>query len=156
MGSTRFALASAYALEVCAVAVSIALLYHPRSLRSVAARAARLTARQYGHSACRGGPSASPEPPLLVQGCLLRDRAHYYTASFSSLAGRNAIFLLALILMASPVAGFRPIRAARFRTRVRPFFDLLDQMDGPLAIIGLDWPEDERADAYRRLSGPCA
>ena len=27
-----------------------------------------------------------------------------------------AIFLLALILMASPVAGFRPILAARFRT----------------------------------------
>src|ERR1700722_10640965 len=39
-----------------------------------------------------------------------------YTAPFSSLAGRNATFLLALILMASPVAGFRPIRAARFRT----------------------------------------
>jgi hypothetical protein len=37
-------------------------------------------------------------------------------AAFSSLAGRNAIFLLALILMASPVAGFRPILAARFRT----------------------------------------
>ena len=39
-----------------------------------------------------------------------------YTASFSSLAGRNATFLLALILMASPVAGLRPILAARFRT----------------------------------------
>jgi hypothetical protein len=43
-------------------------------------------------------------------------RQSYYTASFSSLAGRKAIFLLALILMVSPVAGFRPIRAARFRT----------------------------------------
>ena len=43
-----------------------------------------------------------------------------YTASFSSLAGRNAIFLLALILIASPVAGFRPILAARFRTRRMP------------------------------------
>ncbi len=42
--------------------------------------------------------------------------SHSYTASFSSFAGRKAIFLLALILMASPVAGFRPIRAARFRT----------------------------------------
>ena len=31
-----------------------------------------------------------------------------YTASFSSLAARNATFLLALILIASPVAGFRP------------------------------------------------
>jgi hypothetical protein len=39
-----------------------------------------------------------------------------YTASFSSLAGRNAIFLLALILMAAPVARLRPILAARFRT----------------------------------------
>ena len=39
-----------------------------------------------------------------------------YTASFSFLAGRKAIFLLALILIASPVAGFRPILAARFRT----------------------------------------
>jgi hypothetical protein len=37
----------------------------------------------------------------------------FYTASFSSLAGRNAIFLLALILIASPVVGFRPIPAAR-------------------------------------------
>jgi hypothetical protein len=34
-----------------------------------------------------------------------------YTASFSSLAGRKAIFLLASIFTASPVAGFRPIRA---------------------------------------------
>ena len=42
--------------------------------------------------------------------------SHSYTASFSSLAARNAILLLALILMASPVAGFRRIRAARFRT----------------------------------------
>ena len=37
-----------------------------------------------------------------------------YTASFSSLAARNATFLLALILIASLVAGFRPIRAGRF------------------------------------------
>src|SRR5271166_307457 len=39
-----------------------------------------------------------------------------YTASFSSLAGRKATFLLAFILIASPVAGLRPILAARFRT----------------------------------------
>jgi hypothetical protein len=37
-----------------------------------------------------------------------------YTASLGSLAARNAIFLLALILVASPVAGFRPVLAARF------------------------------------------
>jgi hypothetical protein len=39
-----------------------------------------------------------------------------YTASFSSLAGRNAIFLLAAIFIDAPVAGFRPIRAGSART----------------------------------------
>src|SRR5271166_5299533 len=37
-------------------------------------------------------------------------------ASLSSFAGRNATFLLALIWICSPVAGLRPIRAARERT----------------------------------------
>jgi hypothetical protein len=37
-------------------------------------------------------------------------------ASLSSLAARNATFLLALILIGSPVAGLRPMRAARLRT----------------------------------------
>src|SRR5215213_9495642 len=43
-----------------------------------------------------------------------RDRDQ--TASLSSLAARNATFLLALILIGSPVAGLRPMRAARLRT----------------------------------------
>src|SRR6202048_1048902 len=38
------------------------------------------------------------------------------TDSLSSLAARNATFLLALIWMGSPVAGLRPMRAARLRT----------------------------------------
>ena len=38
------------------------------------------------------------------------------TASLSSLAARKATFLLALILIGSPVAGLRPMRAARLRT----------------------------------------
>jgi hypothetical protein len=37
-------------------------------------------------------------------------------ASLSSFEARKATFLLALIWMASPVAGLRPMRAARFRT----------------------------------------
>src|SRR4051812_48327261 len=41
-------------------------------------------------------------------------------ASFSSLAGRKAIFLLALIWIGSPVAGLRPIRAARALTWKMP------------------------------------
>src|SRR4051812_48423057 len=43
-----------------------------------------------------------------------------YTASFNSLATRKATFLLALILIGSPVAGLRPMRAARFRTWSTP------------------------------------
>src|ERR1043165_8948379 len=38
------------------------------------------------------------------------------TASLSSFAARKATFLLALILIGSPVAGLRPMRAARLRT----------------------------------------
>ena len=46
-----------------------------------------------------------------------------YTASFNSLAGRKATFLLAAIWMVSPVAGLRPCRAGRsFTSRMpRPF-----------------------------------
>src|SRR5205823_12557505 len=59
------------------------------------------------------------------------------TASLSSLAARNATFLLALILIGSPVAGLRPIRAARWRTcrmpsppmrRRLPFFRCLTML----------------------------
>jgi MFS family permease len=49
-------------------------------------------------------------------GELCTNRRDAYTASFKSFAARKAIFLLALILMASPVAGLRPIRAGRLRT----------------------------------------
>src|SRR6185312_12496798 len=41
-------------------------------------------------------------------------------ASFSSLEARNAAFLDALILMASPVAGLRPMRGPRLRTTRMP------------------------------------
>ena len=44
------------------------------------------------------------------------DGVQAQTASFRSLAARKATFLLALILMASPVAGLRPMRAGRLRT----------------------------------------
>lgn len=42
------------------------------------------------------------------------------TISLNSFDARNATFLLALILIASPVAGFRPMRAARLRTTKMP------------------------------------
>ena len=46
----------------------------------------------------------------------------------------------------------RKASSQRRKADTRPFFDLLDQMEGLLATIDLDWPEDERADAHRRLS----
>jgi hypothetical protein len=63
-------------------------------------------------------------PLVLGQG---RGREAGQTASFSSLAGRKAIFLLALILICSPVAGLRPTRAGRERTwkLPRPFSRIL-------------------------------
>jgi hypothetical protein len=45
--------------------------------------------------------------------------AQPYATSLRSLATQKATLLLALILITSPLAGFRPIRAARFRTRRR-------------------------------------
>ena len=33
-----------------------------------------------------------------------------------------------------------------------PFFDLLDQMEALTMTVELDWPEDIRADAQRRLN----
>src|SRR5262249_7126125 len=48
------------------------------------------------------------------------EREFDQTASLSSLAARNATFLLALIWIGSPVAGLRPMRAARLRTTRTP------------------------------------
>src|SRR3984893_16014200 len=45
-----------------------------------------------------------------------RGSAKGQTASFNSLEARKATFLLALIWIGSPVAGLRPMRAARLRT----------------------------------------
>src|ERR1043166_9385047 len=44
----------------------------------------------------------------------------YQTDSLSSLAARKATFLEALIWMGAPVAGLRPMRAARLRTTRMP------------------------------------
>ena len=62
------------------------------------------------------------EPPLLVRAASGAGRRRMagpgsrYTASFNSLAGRNAIFLLAATATNSPVAGLRAVRAGRSRT----------------------------------------
>jgi hypothetical protein len=55
--------------------------------------------------------------PAEAESCRLSPMAYVYiTASLRSFDALKAIFLLALILMVSPVAGLRPIRAARLRT----------------------------------------
>ena len=61
-------------------------------------------------------PVATHHPPPPCPAALPWERSRVQTVSFSSLATRKATFLLALILIASPVAGLRPMRAARFLT----------------------------------------
>jgi hypothetical protein len=53
-------------------------------------------------------PATIGQSAAVEEGMLCKPQPLAYTASFSSLAGRNAIFLLALILMASPIAGSVP------------------------------------------------
>src|SRR5262249_16919938 len=59
-------------------------------------------------------------PPTRGKRSARYDRACRQTASLSSLAARKATFLLALIWIGSPVAGLRPMRAARLRTPRMP------------------------------------
>ena len=71
---------------------------------------------------------ASPEHPIAHKnknppdcgGVLQNKIAGGQIAIFKSLAARKATLLLALILIASPVIGLRPMRAARLRTSRMP------------------------------------
>jgi hypothetical protein len=45
-----------------------------------------------------------------------------------------------------------PESRRRSPSNARPFFDLIEQMETLLATIKLDWPDDVRADAKRRLA----
>jgi hypothetical protein len=40
----------------------------------------------------------------------------------------------------------------RSTSNARPFFELIEQMEPLPAIIKLDWPDDVRVDAKRRLA----
>jgi hypothetical protein len=46
----------------------------------------------------------------------------------------------------------KPPPQQRKTSVARPFFDLLDQMEALAMNSDLDWPEDIRADAQRRLN----
>ena len=70
----------------------------------------RSTGRARWAKARKERPPAIAGRANFVQDRRRRDRQ---IAIFRSLAARNATFLLALILIASPVAGLRPMRAAR-------------------------------------------
>src|SRR6478735_477885 len=76
-------------------------------------------------------------------------------ASLSSLAARKAIFLEALILIDSPVAGLRPIRAARLRTcrMPRPESRILLPFLRLAVIISTTWVTSSLA---WRLGSSCA
>jgi hypothetical protein len=72
--------------------------------------------RTPGHGRTNAGHVRQEDPEPRRSRALSRPRFDtYMTASLRSLDARKAIFLLALILMASLVAGLRPIRAARLR-----------------------------------------
>jgi hypothetical protein len=45
-----------------------------------------------------------------------------------------------------------PESRRRSTSNARPFFDLIEQMETLLVTIKLDWPDDPRADAKRRLA----
>ena len=73
------------------------------------------------------------------------------TASLAALANRNFTVVLALILIASPVAGLRPIRAARcaFTSLPRPGIVNSPLLPG-LSRRGLDQQVEERRDLLGR------
>src|SRR5437016_2225162 len=103
----------------------------------------------------------------MLSGWKLLGRASAQTASLSSFAARNATFLLALILIGSPVAGLRPIRAARWRTcrmpsptrrRRLPFFRCLTMLPTrSLRIVSacffaISWPSASSAARCLRVT----
>jgi hypothetical protein len=45
-----------------------------------------------------------------------------------------------------------PESRRRSTSNARPFFELIEQMETLLATIDLDWPDEMRADAKRRLA----
>jgi hypothetical protein len=45
-----------------------------------------------------------------------------------------------------------PESRRRSKSNARPFFELIEQMETLLTTIELDWPDDMRADAKRRLA----
>ena len=45
-----------------------------------------------------------------------------------------------------------PQSRRRSNSNARPFFELVEQMESLLVTIKLDWPDDMRADAQRRLA----
>jgi len=91
----------------------------------VIARLAQRSSFGSGNSDSKRAPTK--QGPGHIDYCVVA----YITISLRSFEARNAIFLLALILMVSPVPGLRPMRAGRFLTcrmprpeiRIRaPFF----------------------------------
>src|SRR5579884_2332130 len=107
-GCRRFDSVTAHqATPGLACPVLSAMRANPAALR--AALRAHVTAewKSGGHGAFRSAPAT----------CAPEGRTSSpQIASFNSLDARNATFLLALIWIASPVAGLRPMRAARLRT----------------------------------------
>src|SRR5882762_11508697 len=63
----------------------------------------------------------------------LHEKNYFRIASFNAFAGRRRTTVLALILMASPVCGLRPIRALRCAFTTRPIPGMTNLPAPPLA-----------------------
>src|SRR5262249_667919 len=92
----------------------------PQGLQGAEALSARhATALTLRCTVLKEKAAPRPAPPsLLAPGAPGAHTAQI--ASLRSFAARNATFLLALILIGSPVAGLGPMRAARWRTARMP------------------------------------
>src|ERR1700733_1328962 len=80
--------------------------------------------------------SGRRRPPIFArffQGPILAARGIYFrTASLSALDGRKRTTVLALILIASPVCGLRPMRALRCALTARPRLGITNLPAPPL------------------------
>jgi hypothetical protein len=72
--------------------------------------------------------------------------------------GAGAIGRIARVLASDSCGRYLPemVRIPESRRRststARPFFELIEQLEALLPTIELDWPDDIRADAKRRLA----
>src|SRR5271168_3426810 len=99
----------------------------------------------------RSAGSGRRRPPILarfIQGPILAARGVYFrTASLSALDGRSRTTVFALILIASPVCGLRPMRALRCALTARPRLGMTNLPAPPLHSFTANLNSSSKKDA---------